>query len=78
MDYNSKSLELHSRFQGKIETQLKTPIQTKEDLSTVYSPWVAAPCLAIQQNEEDVKKYTLAGNTVAVISDGSAVLGLGY
>jgi len=76
MDYNAKSLELHEKFQGKIETKLKTDISSKEDLSTVYSPWVAAPCMEIARDKTQVKKYTLAGNTVAVISDGSAVLGL--
>ncbi len=76
MNYDQKALELHEKFQWKIETKLKTGINSQEDLSTVYSPWVAAPCLAIAKNTSQVKKYTLAGNTVAVISDGSAVLGL--
>lgn len=77
MDYNAKSLELHERLGWKIETKLKTPICSKEDLATVYSPWVSAPCLEIAKDKKLVKKYTLAGNTVAVISDGSAVLWLG-
>jgi len=77
MDYNKLALELHAKFQGKIETKLKTNIVNKEDLATVYSPWVAAPCLEIQKDKNLAKKYTLKGNTVAVISDGSAVLGLG-
>jgi len=76
MDYNSKSLELHEKFQGKIETRPKTSISSKEDLSVVYSPGVAAPCLEIAHDKKLVKKYTLAWNTVAVISDGSAVLWL--
>jgi len=77
MDYNAKALKLHEEFQWKIETKLKTPILSKEDLATVYSPWVAAPCLKIAEDKKAVKKYTLAGNTVAVISDWSAVLWLG-
>jgi len=76
MNYNKKSLELHEKFQGKIETKLKTPITSRDDLSTVYSPWVAAPCQEIAKDKNLVKKYTLAWNTVAVISDGSAVLWL--
>ena len=76
MDYNALSLKLHEELQWKIETKLKTGIHTKEDLSTVYSPWVAAPCLEIQKDISLAKKYTLKWNTVAVISDGSAVLGL--
>lgn len=77
MNYEQKALELHEKFQWKIETKLKTGISSKEDLSIVYSPWVAAPCIEIARDEELVKKYTLAWNTVAVISDWSAVLWLG-
>lgn len=77
MNYFEKSLELHKKLQGKIETHLKTPILTKEDLSTVYSPGVAEPCRAIAKDKRSVYDYTLKANTVAVISDGSAVLGLG-
>lgn len=76
MDYNVLALELHEKFQWKIETKLKTPISSKEDLATVYSPWVAAPCMEIARNKSLTKKYTLKWNTVAVISDGSAVLWL--
>lgn len=76
MDYNSLSLELHKKFQWKIETKLKTDILTKADLATVYSPWVGAPCMEIARDKQLAKVYTLKGNTVAVISDGSAVLGL--
>ena len=76
MDYFALSLELHEKFQGKIETRLKTPISDKDSLSTMYSPWVAAPCLEIAKDKHLAKKYTLKGNTIAVISDGSAVLGL--
>jgi malate dehydrogenase (oxaloacetate-decarboxylating) len=77
MDYNAKSLELHEKFQWKIETKLKTPINSKQDLATVYSPWVSAPCLAIAKDKNLARKYTLVWNTVAVISDWSAVLWLG-
>ena len=77
MNYFEKSLELHKKLQGKIETHLKTPILTKEDLSTVYSPGVAEPCRAIAKDKKSVYDYTLKANTVAVISDGSAVLWLG-
>lgn len=77
MDYNSTALKLHEKFQGKIETKLKTDIANSDDLSTVYSPWVAEPCREIAKDPEKAKIYTLKGNTVAVISDGSAVLWLG-
>ncbi len=77
MDYSQKSLELHQNLQGKIETKLKTWIDNKEDLSIVYSPGVAAPCEEIAKDTSLAKKYTLKWNTVAVISDGSAVLWLG-
>ncbi len=77
MNYFEKSLELHKKLQGKIATHLKTPILTKEDLSTVYSPGVAEPCRAIAKDKKSVYDYTLKANTVAVISDGSAVLWLG-
>jgi len=77
MDYGTLSLELHKKLQGKIETKLKTPIKNKQDLSIVYSPGVAEPCREIAKDKKLTKEYTLKGNTVAVISDGSAVLGLG-
>lgn len=76
MDVYQKSLELHKDLGGKIGTQLKASIKNKEDLSIVYSPWVAAPCEEIAKNKDLAKTYTLKRNTVAVISDGSAVLGL--
>lgn len=62
---------------GKIEVISTKPRQTAEDLSLAYSPGVAEPCLAIQQNPEDAYKYTAKGNLVAVVSNGTAVLGLG-
>lgn len=76
MDYNAAALTLHEKFTWKIETKLKTEINNKEDLSIVYSPGVAAPCLEIAADKQLAKKYTLKWNTVAVISDGSAVLWL--
>ena len=77
MDYNSESIKLHKKLAWKIETHIKAHINNKEDLSIVYSPGVAAPCLEIAQDKKLVQDYTLAWNTVAVISDGSAVLWLG-
>ena len=76
-DFSKDSLELHLKHKGKISVRSKIPVNTKDDLSIVYSPGVAAPCEAIAANPEDVYKYTIKGNTVAVVSDGSAVLGLG-
>lgn len=71
------SVELHKRLKGKIEISNKVEVNTKEDLSIVYSPGVAQPCLDIQETPEKVYDLTIKGNTVAVVSDGSAVLGLG-
>jgi len=76
-NYSEDSLELHRKYKGKISVRSKFPVNTKDDLSTVYSPGVAAPCQAIAANPEEVYTYTIKGNTVAVVSDGSAVLGLG-
>ena len=76
MDYDKKSLELHRVLQWKIETKLKTEIKDTHDLSIVYSPWVAAPCMEIAKDTSKVYDYTLKANTVAIISDGSAVLWL--
>ena len=77
MNYSEMALELHRKCKGKIEIQSKCEIRDAQDLSTVYTPGVAAPCLAIRDNEDDVYAYTSKGNMVAVVSDGSAVLGLG-
>jgi len=77
MDYYKESLKLHKKYKGKIEIQSKIRVETQEDLSLVYSPGVAEPCKAIAENIEKVYDYTIKGNTVAVITDGSAVLGLG-
>ena len=76
MDYFAESLKLHEKIGGKISTELKLELNTKDDLSLAYTPWVAEPCREIAKNLENAYKYTLKANTVAVISDGSAVLGL--
>ena len=72
-----KALKLHEELVGKISTELKTGLNDKDDLSLVYSPGVAEPCKKIHENEDDAYIYTGKANTIAVISDGSAVLGLG-
>lgn len=68
---------LHEQWNGKIETVSKTPVKTREDLSLAYTPGVAEPCKVIANDKEAAYKYTMKANTIAVISDGSAVLGLG-
>jgi malate dehydrogenase (oxaloacetate-decarboxylating) len=77
MDYYKDSLFLHEKLRGKIGTKIKMTVRTKDDLSLVYSPGVAEPCRKIAENKADVYKYTMKGNTVAIITDGTAVLGLG-
>lgn len=77
MDYNKLSLEMHEKNQGKISVVSKVSVKTREDLSTAYTPGVAEPCRKIHQNKDDVYKYTSKKNLVAVVSDGTAVLGLG-
>ncbi len=77
MDYFAESLKVHQAHRGKISVEAKLAADTKEDLSIAYSPGVAAPCLAIAENPESVYEYTIKGNTVGIVSDGSAVLGLG-
>lgn len=77
IDYYKASLELHEKNKGKISVRGKMSVNTKDDLATVYSPGVAAPCEAIRDNVAEVYRYTIKSNTVAVVSDGSAVLGLG-
>ncbi|NHM31446.1 NAD(P)-dependent malic enzyme [Neobacillus terrae] len=72
-----KSLELHKQSQGKININVKVPMENAEDLSLAYSPGVAEPCKEIYLSPEKVYDYTIKGNLVAVVSDGSAVLGLG-
>lgn len=77
MDVYEKSLELHEKHKGKLETISKVTVTNKDELSLAYSPGVAEPCRKIEENPEDVYKYTYKGNVVAVVTDGSAVLGLG-
>ena len=68
---------MHEKWNGKLETVSKTPVKTREDLAIAYTPGVAEPCKVIAQDKEAAYKYTMKANTVAVVSDGSAVLGLG-
>ena len=77
MDIAQESLRLHEEWQGKLETVPKMRIETREDLALAYTPGVAEPCRKIAENPSDAYKYTMKANTVAVVSDGSAVLGLG-
>ncbi len=77
MDFFKESLNLHKRLKGKIRMTPKMDVRSKEDLSLVYSPGVAEPCREIAKNPETVWDYTIKSNTVAIVSDGSAVLGLG-
>ncbi len=77
MTLNEKALKLHEQWHGKLETVSISPIHTREDLALAYTPGVAEPCKVIAKDPEAVYKYTMKSNTVAVISDGSAVLGLG-
>lgn len=77
MTTNEKALELHKQWNGKIETVSKSPVKSREDLSVAYTPGVAEPCKVIAKDKEAAYTYTMKANTVAVVSDGSAVLGLG-
>ncbi|MBQ6695091.1 MAG: NADP-dependent malic enzyme [Lachnospiraceae bacterium] len=77
MTTNEKALLLHEEWNGKLETISKTPVKSREALSLAYTPGVAEPCKVIAQDKEAAYKYTMKANTVAVVSDGSAVLGLG-
>ncbi len=77
MDYYKESLRLHEENKGKVEVISKVKVENKDDLSLAYTPGVAQPCIEIKNNPDDVYRYTSKGNLVAVISDGSAVLGLG-
>ena len=77
MTTNEKALMMHEKWNGKLETVSKTPVKTREDLAIAYTPGVAEPCKVIAKDKEEAYKYTMKANTVAVISDGSAVLGLG-
>ena len=77
MDYAAAALELHRAHRGKIEIRGKVAVRTRDDLSTAYTPGVAEPCRRIAAEPEAVWEYTARGNMVAVVTDGSAVLGLG-
>lgn len=77
MDYFSESIKMHKKYQGKLGTVSLVTVETRDDLSLAYSPGVAEPCREIAADKSKVYDYTLKGRTVAVISDGSAVLGLG-
>ncbi|MCI9508810.1 MAG: NADP-dependent malic enzyme [Angelakisella sp.] len=77
MDAYEKALALHERHKGKLTVASKVPVENADDLSLAYTPGVAAPCLAIAKEPNEVYRYTCKGNLVAVITDGSAVLGLG-
>lgn len=77
MDYAKESLRLHGEWKGKLDIVSKVPVKTKEDLSLAYTPGVAEPCLAIQKDYSKSFELTGRGNTVAVVTDGTAVLGLG-
>ncbi|MDE6901239.1 MAG: NADP-dependent malic enzyme [Lachnospiraceae bacterium] len=77
MTTNEKALMLHEQWKGKLETVARMPVKSREDLSLAYTPGVAEPCKVIAQDKEAAYTYTWKSNTVAVVSDGSAVLGLG-
>lgn len=77
MTTNEKALELHAKWNGKLETTAKSSVKSREDLALAYTPGVAEPCKVIAKDKEAAYQYTMKANTVAVVSDGSAVLGLG-
>lgn len=77
MDINEKALKLHEEWKGKLSTEAKAHVNTREDLALAYTPGVAEPCKKIAEDKELAYKYTMKQNTIAVVSDGSAVLGLG-
>ena len=77
MTTNEKALALHEKLNGKLETVSKVPVKSREDLALAYTPGVAEPCKVIAQGKEAAYTYTMKANTIAVVSDGSAVLGLG-
>ncbi|MCA9496408.1 MAG: NADP-dependent malic enzyme, partial [Nanoarchaeota archaeon] len=77
MDYNKESIKLHRKNQGKLEIKGVVKLENKDDLSLAYTPGVGAVCLAIKEDENEYEKLCSSAKTVAVISDGSAVLGLG-
>ncbi len=77
MTTNEKALRMHEEWNGKLEIMSKAPVKSREDLAIAYTPGVAEPCKVIAEDKEAAYKYTMKANTVAVVSDGSAVLGLG-
>ena len=77
MTIQEQALALHREWNGKLETVSKTPVNSREALSLAYTPGVAEPCKVIAKDKEAAYQYTMKANTVAVVSDGSAVLGLG-
>ena len=77
MDYNAKAIEMHRQWRGKLRINTPCPLESREDLSVAYTPGVAAPCLEIAQDPEKSYEFTRRGNLVAVVTDGTAVLGLG-
>ena len=77
MDVNEKAIKMHEEWAGKIEVIAKAPVSSKEELAIAYTPGVAAPCLEIQKDVDLSYKYTRRHNLVAVVTDGTAVLGLG-
>jgi len=77
MNYQEKAIELHEKWKGKLEIKSRAPLESKEDLSVAYTPGVAEPCRYIHKNKDLVYNYTRRGNFVAIVTDGSAVLGLG-
>ncbi|MDF2907534.1 MAG: Malic enzyme [Herbinix sp.] len=77
MNLNEQALKLHEEWNGKLEITSKCPVKTREDLSLAYTPGVAEPCRVIAKDKSEAYRYTIKANTIAVVSDGSAVLGLG-
>ena len=77
MTLAEKALLMHEKWNGKLETIAKSKVNSREDLAIAYTPGVAEPCKVIAKDPEAAYKYTMKANTVAVVSDGSAVLGLG-
>ena len=77
IDYQAESLRVHLRHKGKLEVISKVKIEDKDDLSIAYTPGVAEPCQKIAKDKENAFRYTIKGHTVAVVTDGSSVLGLG-
>ena len=77
MSYNEKALALHKEWNGKLDVTPKCQVKSRKDLAIAYTPGVAEPCKVIAKDKKEVYRYTIKANTVAVVSDGSAVLGLG-